>query len=119
MNGDYDVDGQCSTAILVRTLRVAGARVAPFIPHRLRDGYDFGPAGLAAAEAAGAGLIITCDSGITAQETVRLAEARGIRVVVTDHHLPGPSFRRPPPWWIRSARTTTPAWACSAAPASR
>ncbi len=89
INGDYDVDGQCSTAILVRALQVAGARVAPFIPHRLRDGYDFGPAGLAAAEAAGAGLIITCDSGINALDTVRLAETRGIRVVVTDHHMPG------------------------------
>jgi single-stranded-DNA-specific exonuclease len=89
VNGDYDVDGQCSTAILVRTLRVAGAHVVPFIPHRLRDGYDFGPAGLAAAEAAGARLIITCDSGINAHETVRLAEERGIRVVITDHHLPG------------------------------
>jgi len=89
VNGDYDVDGQCSTAILVRTLRVAGAKVTPFIPHRLRDGYDFGPAGLAAAEAAGARLIITCDSGINAHDTVRLAEERGIRVVITDHHLPG------------------------------
>ena len=89
VNGDYDVDGQCSTAILVRTLRVAGARVVPFIPHRMRDGYDFGPSGLAAAEAAGARLIITCDSGINAHETVRQAEARGIRVVITDHHLPG------------------------------
>jgi single-stranded-DNA-specific exonuclease len=92
VNGDYDVDGQCSTAILVRTLRVAGARVVPFIPHRLRDGYDFGPSGLAAAEAAGAGLIITCDSGINALATVRQAEERGIRVVVTDHHLPGPEL---------------------------
>lgn len=92
VNGDYDVDGQCSTAILVRTLRVAGAKVVPFIPHRLRDGYDFGPSGLAAAEAAGARLIITCDSGINAHETVRQAEARGIRVVITDHHLPGPEL---------------------------
>jgi len=90
VNGDYDVDGQCSTAILVRTLRIAGAAVVPFIPHRLRDGYDFGPSGLAAAEAARAGLIITCDSGINAHETVREAEERGIRVVITDHHLPGP-----------------------------
>ncbi len=92
VNGDYDVDGQTSTAILVRALRQAGATVVPFIPHRLRDGYDFGPAGLAAAEAAGAGLIITCDSGINAHETVRQAEARGIRVVITDHHLPGPEL---------------------------
>lgn len=89
VNGDYDVDGQCATAILVRTLRLAGATVHPFIPHRLRDGYDFGASGLAAAEAVGAQLIITCDCGINAHDTVREAEARGIRVVVTDHHLPG------------------------------
>ena len=47
-------------------LRVAGADVLPFLPHRLRDGYDFGPAGLEAARAAGASLVITCDCGITA-----------------------------------------------------
>ncbi len=92
VHGDYDVDGQCATALLTRTLRVAGAKVVPFIPHRLRDGYDFGPAGLAAAEAAGAGLIITCDCGITAEATVRAAQERGINVVVTDHHLPGPEL---------------------------
>ena len=108
VNGDYDVDGQCSTAILVRTLRVAGAKVAPFIPHRLRDGYDFGPAGLAAAEAAGARLIITCDSGINAHETVRLAEERGIRC---RDHRPSPSgrhgFRLPRRWSIRSGADDT------------
>jgi single-stranded-DNA-specific exonuclease len=63
--------------------------VVPFVPHRLRDGYDFGPAGLAAAQAAGASLVITCDCGITAVETVHLARAAGIGVVITDHHLPG------------------------------
>ena len=89
VDGDYDVDGQCATAILVRTLTIAGARVVPFIPHRLRDGYDFGPSGLAAARQAGAGLIITCDCGISAIDTVREAMSLGIEVVVTDHHLPG------------------------------
>ena len=89
VHGDYDVDGQCATAVLTRTLRAAGADVVPFVPHRLRDGYDFGPAGLAAARAAGASLVITCDCGITAVETVRNARAAGIGVVVTDHHLPG------------------------------
>ncbi len=90
VHGDYDVDGQSSTALLTRALRVAGADVTPFVPHRLRDGYDFGPAGLAAAQAAGVSLIVTCDCGITAVETVAAAAAVGIDVIVTDHHLPGP-----------------------------
>ena len=92
VHGDYDVDGQCSSALLTRALRVAGADVVPFLPHRLRDGYDFGPAGLAAAQAAGASLIITCDCGITAVETVQAARSAGIGVVITDHHLPGPEL---------------------------
>ncbi len=90
VHGDYDVDGQCATALLTQALRIAGAQVVPFIPHRLRDGYDFGPAGLAAAIVAGASLIITCDCGITAVDTVDAANAAGIDVVVTDHHIPGP-----------------------------
>ena len=89
VHGDYDVDGQCATAVLTRALRAAGADVVPFVPHRLRDGYDFGPAGLAAARAAGASLVVTCDCGITAVDTVRDARAAGVGVVVTDHHLPG------------------------------
>ncbi|MGH7703068.1 MAG: single-stranded-DNA-specific exonuclease RecJ [Gemmatimonadales bacterium] len=92
VHGDYDVDGQCATALLTRALRAAGARVTPFLPHRLRDGYDFGPAGLAAAREAGATLILTCDCGITAFETVTSAREAGIGVVITDHHLPGPQL---------------------------
>src|SRR2546425_816439 len=89
VHGDYDVDGQCAAAMLTRILRAAGATVHAFVPHRLRDGYDFGPAGLAQAQAVRAGLIITCDCGITAVEAVRAARAAGIEVIVTDHHLPG------------------------------
>jgi single-stranded-DNA-specific exonuclease len=92
VHGDYDVDGQCASALLTRALRTAGARVVPHIPHRIRDGYDFGPAGLAAAQAAGATLILTCDCGITAVETVAAARAAGLRVVISDHHLPGPEL---------------------------
>ena len=90
VHGDYDVDGQCATAVLTRALAAAGARVTPFVPHRLRDGYDLGSAGVEAARAAGAGLILTCDCGITATAVVAVARAAGIQVVVTDHHLPGP-----------------------------
>jgi single-stranded-DNA-specific exonuclease len=92
VHGDYDVDGQCATALLTRALRVAGADVVGFVPHRLRDGYDFGPAGLAVAQRVGASLVVTCDCGITAVEAVRAARAAGIGVVVTDHHLPGPEL---------------------------
>jgi len=89
IHGDYDVDGQCATALLTRTLRAAGARVVPFVPHRLRDGYDFGPAGLAQAAEHGAQVIVTCDCGTTAVEAVAQAKAAGRTVIVTDHHLPG------------------------------
>jgi single-stranded-DNA-specific exonuclease len=92
VHGDYDVDGQCAAALLTRVLKEAGAQVHAFVPHRVRDGYDFGPAGLARARALGAGLIITCDCGITAVEAVRAARAEGIDVIVTDHHLPGESL---------------------------
>jgi single-stranded-DNA-specific exonuclease len=89
VHGDYDVDGQCASAMLTRILRSAGATVFPFVPHRIRDGYDFGPAGLAEAQRVGASLIVTCDCGITAVEAVRAARNAGIDVIVTDHHLPG------------------------------
>jgi single-stranded-DNA-specific exonuclease len=89
VHGDYDVDGQCATALLTRALRAAGATVEPFVPHRMQDGYDFREAGLARAREVGAGLILTCDCGITAVDTVRTARAEGFAVVVTDHHLPG------------------------------
>jgi single-stranded-DNA-specific exonuclease len=89
VHGDYDVDGQCATAVLVRTLRAAGAHVHGFVPNRLRDGYDFGPAGLREAARIGAQLILTCDCGITAVESVAAARQAGYHVVVTDHHLSG------------------------------
>src|SRR3989440_10207396 len=89
VHGDYDVDGQCAAALLTRVLASVGADVRAFVPHRLRDGYDFGAAGLAEARRVGAGLIVTCDCGITAVDAVGAARAVGIDVIVTDHHLPG------------------------------
>lgn len=88
VHGDYDVDGQCATALLTRVLRQAGADAHPFVPHRLKDGYDFSDAGVAYARELGAALVITCDCGITAVSAVSAVKAAGIKCVVTDHHLP-------------------------------
>ncbi len=89
VHGDYDVDGQCAAAMLARVLQSVGGNVHAFVPHRIRDGYDFGEAGLREAQRLRAGLIITCDCGITAVDAVRAARAAGIDVIVTDHHVPG------------------------------
>ena len=87
VHGDFDVDGQCASALLTRALRLAGGNATAFVPHRLRDGYDFGPAGLAYAQAMGAGLIITCDCGITAVEAVAAAKRAGIQVKIGRAHV--------------------------------
>jgi single-stranded-DNA-specific exonuclease len=93
VHGDYDVDGMCSTTILVRTLRHLGANAVAFAPHRIRDGYDLGEAGVRAAVSAGAKLLVTCDCGTTAHGPVADLRTRGIDVIITDHHLPS----KPPP----------------------
>ena len=89
VHGDYDVDGVCAAALFTIWLRALGARVTPFVPHRLEHGYDFGAAGLAAAQAVGARLIVTADCGVLAHEWTGRAMAAGIDVIVTDHHVPG------------------------------
>ncbi len=89
VHGDYDVDGVCSTAMLVRAFGMMGIRALPFVPHRLTHGYDLTDAGLEAARAAGASLIVTVDCGIVAHATVENAGALGIDVIVSDHHAPG------------------------------
>ena len=88
VHGDYDVDGICATALLTRALRSLGGTVVPFVPHRMRDGYDLTRAGVERARRAGAGLLVTCDSGIRAHDAVGYARQVGIDVIVTDHHTP-------------------------------
>jgi single-stranded-DNA-specific exonuclease len=89
VHGDYDVDGICSTTLMVRTLRMlGGGTVVPFIPRRLTDGYDLGDAGVRAAEACGARLVITCDCGTSAHAPIERLQSAGIDVIVADHHLP-------------------------------
>lgn len=89
IHGDYDVDGIAATALLARWLGRLGGRVVPFVPHRVRHGYDLGPAGVARAREVGATLLVTADSGIVAHSAVEEAARWGIDVVVTDHHTPG------------------------------
>ena len=89
IHGDYDVDGISSTTLLTRAIRVLGGKAMPFIPRRIEDGYDLSDAGVDAAIAAGAKVVVTCDCGTSAVSPVaRLCKA-GIDVIVTDHHLPG------------------------------
>ena len=89
IHGDYDVDGICSTTIMVKALRELGATAIPFIPHRVTDGYDLSMAGVRAAIAAGAKVVVTCDCGTSAREPVGALCRAGIDVIVSDHHLPG------------------------------
>lgn len=89
VHGDYDVDGICSTTLMTRALRALGARVTPFIPDRLKDGYDLSAAGVAAAERSGSRVVLTCDCGTTAVEPARALRAAGIDLIISDHHLPG------------------------------
>ena len=87
--GDYDVDGVSGTAVLSAVLRACGVEVETILPHRLRDGYGFQPSHVDQAEAAGCGVLVTVDCGITSGKAIELALERGLEVVVTDHHLPG------------------------------
>jgi single-stranded-DNA-specific exonuclease len=88
VHGDYDVDGICAATLYTRVLRRLGATVVPFVPHRVRDGYDLGQAGLRRAVEADARLILTADCGVVAHEAVEAAAQLGIDVIVTDHHVP-------------------------------
>ena len=89
VHGDYDVDGICSTTLMTRAIRALGGTVVPFIPDRRTDGYDLGPAGVTAARAAGAAVVLTCDCGTTAHKAADELREAGIDLIITDHHLPG------------------------------
>ncbi|MEO9078164.1 MAG: single-stranded-DNA-specific exonuclease RecJ, partial [Rhodanobacter sp.] len=87
--GDYDCDGATGTAVAVRGLRMLGAkRVDYAIPNRFAHGYGLSPAFVASMQPT-PDLIITVDNGVASLAGVAAAKARGIRVIVTDHHLPG------------------------------
>jgi single-stranded-DNA-specific exonuclease len=84
--GDYDVDGICSSFVLVSGLRMFGADVDCVLPDRVKDGYGLSIKLVDDAYAAGITTIITCDNGIAASEQIAHAKELGMTVVVTDHH---------------------------------
>ena len=84
--GDYDVDGITATAILWHAIRTLGGDVAYYIPHRIEEGYGLNAEAMTQLCDEGAKLIISVDCGVTAVEEVKVACARGVDVIVTDHH---------------------------------
>ncbi len=88
--GDYDVDGIMATYILYDALKIAGACVDWYIPHRIRDGYGINADIVRRAYEDGVDTVITCDNGIAAVEAAFKAKELGITMVITDHHeIPG------------------------------
>jgi single-stranded-DNA-specific exonuclease len=91
--GDFDADGATSCALAVRALRAMGAAdVRYLVPNRFEYGYGLTPEIVAVAARQEPDLIVTVDNGISSIDGVRAARARGMRVLVTDHHLPGPQL---------------------------
>jgi len=84
--GDFDVDGQTSTTLLVQTLRTIGADVIYYIPIRGKESHGVHIESLAPIIDNGVKLVVTCDTGITAHQAVDYCNSRGVDVVVTDHH---------------------------------
>ena len=89
VHGDYDVDGIAATALAVLLLRELGAEVDWHLPSRFDEGYGLSAATIGRLADEGCGLVITVDCGITAVAEVAEARARGLEVIVTDHHRPG------------------------------
>jgi len=89
VHGDYDVDGIAATALAVLLLRELGADVDWHLPSRFEEGYGVSSGTLARLADEGCGLVVTVDCGITAVDEVAEAKARGLEVIVTDHHRPG------------------------------
>lgn len=90
---DLDADGATSCALALRALRALGAATVNYVvPNRFTHGYGLTPEIVAVAAEQRPQLLITVDNGVSSHEGVRAAQAHGIRVLITDHHLPGPTL---------------------------
>ena len=90
--GDYDVDGATSVVLLRAVIELAGGAAEFHVPHRIREGYGMRADVVERAAGSGVRLIITVDNGIRETEVVQCANALGVDVIITDHHLPTPSM---------------------------
>ena len=86
--GDYDADGITSTTILIKFFKEIGVEVDKYIPNRLEEGYGINNKALEEIKNRGIDLIITVDTGITANDQVKYANELGLDVIITDHHEP-------------------------------
>jgi single-stranded-DNA-specific exonuclease len=86
--GDYDVDGTTATVLLKTAIEMLGGEVRFHVPHRLKEGYGMRDEILETAAAQGVRLVISVDTGIRAFAAAAAAEAIGLDLIVTDHHLP-------------------------------
>ena len=92
--GDYDVDGTTAVVLLKTAIERLGGRVRFHVPHRLREGYGMQREVLERVAADGVRLVISVDTGIRAFAAADAAEALGLDLIVTDHHLPDGALPR-------------------------
>jgi len=92
--GDFDVDGQTATALLVQALQLGGAKVDYHIPNRFREGHGIHLPSLQAKLEQGYQLLLTCDTGISAHDAVELARHHRLDTIITDHHSLPPQLPR-------------------------
>jgi single-stranded-DNA-specific exonuclease len=84
--GDYDVDGVTGSAILLSGLKLLGATVDLYVPHRLEEGYGLNAEALRQIAASGVDMVVTVDCGIASLEEAAEARRLGLELIVTDHH---------------------------------
>jgi single-stranded-DNA-specific exonuclease len=89
--GDYDVDGTTAIVILKTAIELCGGAADFHVPHRIREGYDLRDDVIERAATDGVRLIVSVDTGIRAFAAAETARRTGVDLIVTDHHLPGPS----------------------------
>src|SRR3990172_1079252 len=85
--GDFDVDGQTATTLLVSGIRLLGGKVRHYIPVRSIESHGVHPKRLKALLEVPTSLLVTCDTGISSTEAVSFANQAGIQVIITDHHV--------------------------------